>query len=135
VPGTGPRILEVNPRIGAGCVTDSIETFTNLDVGAARVSLILGEKLPPLKFRKAPRHAMIFLFAPRTGAITRLDGFEEINALPRVGSVRLMHQVGDSVGGDNEEGFIASIWAEAKDENQAGRIYSKIRKLARIEVR
>jgi predicted ATP-grasp superfamily ATP-dependent carboligase len=135
VRGTGPRILEVNPRIGAGCVADSIETFTNLDVGAARVSLILGEKLPPLKFRKAPRHAMIFLFAPRTGAITRLDGFEEINELPRVGAVRLMHQIGDSVGGDNEEGFIASIWAEAKDENQAGRIYSKIQKLFRIEVR
>jgi biotin carboxylase len=135
VPGTGPRILEVNPRIGAGCVTDSIETFTNLDVGATRVSLILGEKLPPLKFRKARRHAMIFLFAPRTGAITRLDGFEEINALPRVAAVRLMHQVGDSVGGDNEEGFIASIWAEAKDENQAGRFYSKIRRLSRIEVR
>jgi biotin carboxylase len=135
VPGTGPRILEVNPRIGAGCVTDSIETFTNLDVGAARVSLILGEKLRPWKFRKARRHAMIFLFAPRTGAITRLDGFEEINELPRVAAVRLMHQIGDSVGGDNEEGFIASIWAEAKDENQAGRIYSKIQKLSRIEVR
>jgi biotin carboxylase len=134
VPGVGPRILEVNPRIGAGCVTDSIETFTNLDVGAARVSLILGEKLRPWKFRKARRHAMIFLFAPRTGAITRLDGFEEINALPRVAAVRLMHQVGDSVGGDNEEGFIASIWAEAKDENQAGRFYSKVRKLSRIEV-
>jgi hypothetical protein len=135
VPGVGPRILEVNPRIGAGCVTDSIETFTNLDVGAARISLILGEKLPPLKFRKAPRHAMIFLFAPRTGVIGRLDGFEEINELPGVGAVRLMHEVGDSVGGDNEEGFIASIWSEAKDESQAGRIYSRIRKLSRIEVR
>ncbi len=134
VPGVGPRILEVNPRIGAGCVTDSIETFTDLDVGAARISLILGEKLPPLKFRRARRHAMIFLFAPRTGVITRLDGFEEINELPSVAAVRLMHQVGDRVGGDNEEGFLASIWLEAKDANQAKRAYSKIRRLARIEV-
>ena len=41
VDGAGPRVLEINPRIGAGCVTDSIETFTNLDVDAVRALLDL----------------------------------------------------------------------------------------------
>ena len=40
--GEGPRILEINPRVGAGCVADSIATVTNVDADAARLSPILG---------------------------------------------------------------------------------------------
>lgn len=130
----GPRILEVNPRIGAGCVTDSIETFTNLDVDDTRATLILGRRPKRLKRVRARRHAMIFLFTPHSGRLSRLDGLEDVNEMPHVKAVRVMHSPGDRVGGDSEEGFLASIWLEARDEREAQRAYSEIRAKVRIEV-
>lgn len=135
VDGEGPRILEINPRIGAGCIADSIETFTNLDADDTRVALILGQKARRLRLRKARRHAMVFLFTPRSGTLTRLDGLETVNEWDAVEAVRVMHAVGDRVGGDLEEGFVASIWLEAKNEGEARRAYARIRKQVRIEVK
>jgi biotin carboxylase len=134
VDGEGPRVLEVNPRIGAGCVADSIETFTNLHVDAACVSLILGAKLPPIRRRKAPRHAMIFLFSPRAGTLAKLDGLEAVNELPHCRVVRVMHDVGDRVGGTMEEGFLAGIWMEARSQKAARRAYARVRSLVEIAV-
>jgi biotin carboxylase len=132
--GVGPRILEINPRIGASCITDSIETFTDLDVGAARLDLILGRS-PRMKRRRAARHAMIFLFAPRTGTLTRLVGIDAVLALPEVEAVRVMRDVGDPVGGDTDEGFIAGFWMRAATESEAQRAYARIRKMVTIEVK
>ena len=135
VDGEGPRILEINPRVGAGCVADSIATFTNVDADAARLSLILGERPPPVRRRKAPRHAMVFLFTPRSGTITRLEGLEAVNDWDDTAVVRVMQEVGNRVGGDLEEGFVASIWLEAKNEKQARQAYARIRRRVRIVVR
>jgi predicted ATP-grasp superfamily ATP-dependent carboligase len=131
----GPRILEVNPRIGAGCVEDSIETFTNLRVGPLRVSLILGEVQHEVRRRSARQHAMIFLFAPKAGILRRLTGLRSVNQLDRVKTVRMMKQVGERVGGDTEEGFLASVWMEVSDEHDATKAYSQIRSMVGIEVR
>jgi biotin carboxylase len=134
VDGLGPRILEINPRVGAGCVADSIETFTNVRVDAARVALILGKRPAPVRMRQAPRHAMIFLFTPRSGTITRLDGLEDVNEWDGVNAVRVISEVGDRVGGDTEEGFVASIWLGARNEREARRACARIQKRVRIEV-
>jgi hypothetical protein len=132
--GEGPRVLEVNPRIGAGCVADSIETFTNLHVDSACVSLILGAEFPKIRRRKAPRHAMIFLFSPRAGRLAKLEGLEAVNELPHCRVVRVMHEVGDSVGGTMEEGFLAGIWMEARSQEAARRAYAQVRRLVDIAV-
>jgi biotin carboxylase len=134
VDGEGPRVLEVNPRIGAGCVTDSIETFTTLSVDATRVSMILGESLPPIRRRRARRHAMVFLFSPRGGTLAELSDLDKINAMPEVRIVRVGHRPGDRVGGDTEEIFLASIWLQADDETRARRSYEHIRKTVSIRV-
>jgi predicted ATP-grasp superfamily ATP-dependent carboligase len=134
VDGLGPRILEINPRIGAGCIADSIETFTNLRVDDARVALILGERLPRVKMRAAPRHAMVFLYTPRSGTITALDGLEDVNEWDGVNAVRVMGEIGERLGGDTEEGFVASIFLEARNEREARRACAHIQKRVRIEV-
>jgi hypothetical protein len=84
--------------------------------------------------RAAPRHAMVFLFTPRSGAITALEGLEEVNEWDDVNAVRVMHRIGDRVGGDTEEGFVASIWLEASNEQEARRAYARIQKRVRIDV-
>jgi biotin carboxylase len=134
VEGEGPRVLEINPRIGAGCVTDSIETFTDLRVDSARISLILGKTVRYPRIRKAPCHAMVFIFAPKSGLIKKLSGLREINQIPFVRVVRVMCGVGDTVGGDNEEGFIAGIWMEVKNEKDAQRARRRVRSLVKAVI-
>jgi biotin carboxylase len=134
VDGVGPRIVEINPRLGAGCISDSIETFTNLDVNAARLALIIDRHLPKIAMRAAPRHAMVFLFTPRSGRITRIDGLDEVNEWDGVKAVRVMHEVGDDAGGDTEEGFVASIWLKARNELEARRACRRIQNRVRIDV-
>lgn len=135
VDGVGPRVIEINPRIGAGCVIDSIEAFTNLDVDAVRALLIMGQTPPRFQIRRAGHHAMTFIFAPRSGTLLRLDGIESIGGLPRVSAIRVMREAGEAVGGDTEEGFLAAVWMKVNDEEDARRAYAKIRTLARIHLR
>jgi biotin carboxylase len=132
--GHGPRILEVNPRIGAACVMDSIETFTTLDVDRTRAALILGRTVKAPRKRRAPRHAIAFLFAPKTGRIRKLRGLDKVLRLPEVHIVREMASEGARTGGDNEEGFLAGVFFEARNEKEARKTYDKIRELVEIEI-
>lgn len=134
VDGVGPRILEVNPRVGAASVTDSIERFTTLDVDATRVRLILGERPRPFRRRRAARHAMMFLFSPRNGRLVELSGAHDIVSWPGVDSVRIGYKEGDLVGGDSEEIFLVSIFMRAADERAARRAYARVRRTVRIRV-
>lgn len=135
VDGAGPRLLEVNPRIGAGCVADSIETFWGVDVARLRLDLVLGEarlpeRIPPVE----DRHAMSFVFSPRSGVLTRLDGLDRVRWLPQVRAVRVGHAVGDVVGGDLEEVFLAGIWHRAPDTAAALATHERILELVTVEI-
>ncbi len=132
--GLGPRILEVNPRIGAACVADSIETFTDVKTDATRAALIVGRKVKAPRRRKAQRHAMVFLFTDRTGTLTKLTGLRKALNIPQVQVMRQIQGVGDKVGGDMEEGFVAGFWMTAKDEAEAKALYDRIRDIVDIQV-
>jgi biotin carboxylase len=131
----GPRLLEINPRLGAGCVRDSIETFTGMDVEAMEVALVVGDcRLPEIVPRSTERHAMVFLFSPRSGVLVEMSGLRRVLRFPEVRAVRVGHQAGDRVGGDHEEVFLASIWMEAPDTERAQALYQRIRETVCIRV-
>jgi biotin carboxylase len=131
----GPRLLEINPRLGAGCVRDSIETFTGMDVDVTEAALIVGDaELPAIAPQSSERHAMAFLFSPCAGVLTEFSGLRRVLRLPEVRAVRVGHRVGDPVGGDHEEVFLASIWMEAPNAERARVLYQHIRELVRIRV-
>ena len=67
--------------------------------------------------------------------LTVLEGLEAVNDWDDTAVVRVMQEVGNRVGGDLEEGFVASIWLEAKNEKQARQAYARIRRRVRIVVR
>ena len=131
----GPMLLEINPRMGAGCVRDSIETFTGIDADDTEVALMLGEvdepRISPLSDE---RHAMAFLFSPRAGVLKKFSGMQRVLELPEVLVVRIGYSKGDHVGGDCEEVFLASIWMEAADIDAAQQSYDRIREIVRIQV-
>lgn len=135
VDGVGPRLLEVNPRIGAGCVLDSIETFWGFDVSAMLLDLVLGTARAPVRQpRSTEPHAMAFLFSPRSGVLRRFSGLDAVRALPEVEVVRQECRPGLAVGGDFEEAFLASIWMRAPDAAAAQASYERILGLVEIEV-
>jgi biotin carboxylase len=131
----GPLLLEINPRLGAGCVRDSIETFTGIDVANMEVDLIVGDvSRPTLVPRSSRQHALAFLFSPHSGILEEFSGLRRVLRLPEVRVVRVGHVVGDRIGGDYEEVFLASIWMESADANTAQRLYERIRQMVRIRV-
>ncbi|HJL04812.1 MAG TPA: ATP-grasp domain-containing protein [Polyangiaceae bacterium LLY-WYZ-15_(1-7)] len=135
-PDRGPRLLEVNPRIGAGCVTDSLRTFLDVDSAELELALLLGET-PALPGgpRTDERHAMIFLFSPRSGVLEAVEGLERLLLVPGVRVVRRMAEEGRPVGGDVEESFVAGVWARSADAEAARRLLGRVRERVRIHVR
>lgn len=135
VDGVGPRLLEVNPRIGAGCVADSIEAAWGFGVGAMHVDLVLGRAVvPPRRPGSTGPLAMALLFSPRSGTLRRLDGIERVRRLPEVEAVRVGYEVGDVVGGDAEEVFLVSVWMRVRDTAHALALHDRIVDLVDIEV-
>lgn len=132
----GPLLLEINPRIGAGCVRDSIEMFTDLDVRELELFLVLGQTLLPQRVsRRAKRHALVSIFSPRSGTLREFSGLRSVLRLPEVRVVRVGNVVGDRVGGDSEEVFLATVFMEAADSKAAWESYERIKKLVRIRVK
>lgn len=132
----GPLLLEVNPRIGAGCIRDSIETFTGLDVSSLQLSLVLGKtSVPRALTRRRKRYALVSLFSPRSGILCEFAGLRRVLELPEVRVVRVGHDLGDRIGGDSEEIFLATIFMEAADSKAAWKSYERIKKLVRIRVK
>lgn len=135
VDGVGPRLLELNPRIGAGCVADSIQTFWGFDVTAMYLDLVMGQaKAPPRLPRSTERHAMAFLFSPRSGVLRQFAGLDRVRKMPEVEVVRTAYRSGDAVGGDLEEIFLASIWMRAATAEAAVETYRRAADLVEIEV-
>lgn len=132
----GPLLLEVNPRLGAGCIRDSVETFTGLDVILLQLSLVLGKtSVPRTLSRKRKRYALAALFSPRSGILREFSGLRRVYELPEVRVLRVGSNLGDRIGGDSEEIFLAMIFMEAADSTAAWKSYERIKKLVRIRVK
>jgi biotin carboxylase len=132
----GPLLLEVNPRLGAGCIIDSIETLTGLNVNALQLSLVLGKaSTPKVLSRKSKRYALAALFSPRSGILREFTGLRRVLELPEVRVIRVGNTLGDRIGGDSEEIFLATIFMEAADSKAAWKSYERIKKLVRIRIK
>jgi len=124
--GAGPRLLEVNPRVGAGCVADSFQTFCGINTLDLLLDLVTGEASPPdTALRTTEPHAMFFLFAPRAGRYLGTEGLRSVLRLPGVETVRVMQSPG-AVGGDHEEVFLAGVWARVSSAASAMDLHRQI---------
>lgn len=133
--GSEPVLLEINPRIGAGCVRDSLATFWGCDQYETELALAIGE-VPRLSVfeRTDRRHAMIFLFSARNGRLDRLSGLERVLRQPGVLAVRSMAVEGERVGGSLEEHFLAGIWRRLEDGESPQDAYAATLRAADIEI-
>ncbi len=125
-PVRGPLLLEINPRIGAGCIRDSLQTFWGLDPIATDIDLVCGAVPAITTFERTNRaHAMIFVFTEHHGRLRAIDGLESVLRQPGVLAVRRMAQNGDAVDGRREEQFLVGIWRRLRDGQSAEQAYAQ----------
>ena len=125
----GPRIIEVNSRIGGGRITQFVQAVWEVDLVEAQLRSCLD--LPPnLKPSRRPQRAVVdvFVHAPATGRLVAMP-FAEIKADERTHiELDIDVAVGDDVKGP--EDVFATVLAElsvlAKDLRQARAVAAAI---------
>jgi biotin carboxylase len=106
----GPRVIEVNGRVGAG-VPDMLAAVTDLDVLAIALRIALGEAIV---FDELPACAQVVFVLLRQAPvsmlrITAVEGLDQLRADPSVRRVILQRGPGQSV--DWREGFWGHVFS------------------------
>jgi biotin carboxylase len=84
---SGPKIIEVNPRLAGGHIPELVRLATGLDLIAETVRITRGQQ-PELKGRFC-RHASIrFIISPSEGLLAEWEGQERARAIPGVEEVQ-----------------------------------------------
>lgn len=116
----GPRVIEVNGRLGGGSIRWLAErvTGTSLLAAAARVNLGLPPQVEGASFEGV---GFSFYFQPPLEAreVRAIDGLAQASALPGVEEVIVLHPVGDRLD-PSEQGSMAAVvivrgWAATHD--------------------
>lgn len=130
-----PRLLELNPRIGGGCVAESLTTMLHFEPYQAILELALGTFQPqPPRERTTERHSMIFLFSPYSGRLKEIVGLELVEQLPGVLSVSAPVAPGSLIGGDFEEVFLVNVWLKSDSSEHAKAMYRKIAETIHFDI-
>ena len=130
-----PSVIEVNPRVGGAAIPESFKTFYGIDCAEYMVRLIIGASIEVPSLRTVPGvYGMAAIFATEPGVVCGIEGIDAAAALDGVSSVRSHKKVGDAIGGNFEEIFVADAWYKATDVRGARETYKKIRDLVQIHV-
>ena len=92
----GPKLLEINPRVGGVNIPTITNLATNVDLELAALELAFGEKptIEPLQ----NGYTATRIISPRQGGILRsVEGIEEIRALPGIREFLFFKQVGERI--------------------------------------
>lgn len=112
----GPKLLEVNKRMGGLFVKPLVEAVTgfNLVEGALRAYLGL-----PAKKAKAPEVTMEarMMIARKGGTIEAIDGIEAARAMPGVERIVMFKKVGDRVLSPDQDMFDYPFYLSATGKN------------------
>lgn len=93
---TGPRIVEVNPRLAGGMIPRMVQEATGIDLIGQTVAAVAGRAGPlaPTRDRAA---AIRFLVADAPGRLVEVAGLAEARRVPGVVLVGLTRQPGDEL--------------------------------------
>lgn len=94
----GPRIIEINARMGGSYIFELVELVTGVNLFAAAIDLALDR--PPavaLGQTGVASAAVRFLLAPGSGTIAAVEGADGLRALPDIHRVAIDDVIGKSV--------------------------------------
>jgi biotin carboxylase len=81
----GPRIVEINARLGGNYIPDLVRKVTSVDIPQVMVQLALGEHPDLTPRTTGVRSAAVrFLLTPEPGQLVRVDGTEALASDPNI---------------------------------------------------
>jgi biotin carboxylase len=130
----GPRVIEVNGRVGAG-VPDLLAAVTGVNVLAIAMRVALGE---PIAFDEMPRcDGVAYVLLPQAPRwmtrITAVDGLDRIRADPRVQRAILRRAPGERLDlGDGFWDHVFSVEGVVADHDELAAIARRVASEVRI---
>jgi biotin carboxylase len=129
----GPRIIEVNGRVG-GYVADLVRRARGFDLIRAALAAALGRAvdIPDARYR---RHTFQYFLTPPMSARTlrRFDGAEQLDQVRGL-NVEILKQIGDSV--DWRLGtltYVGIVHGSGRDHHEVLRLIDLVNRTLRIE--
>lgn len=137
----GPRVIEINPRVGGFYVPKALKDLTGLDPFVASLLLLSG-RLSDRAVSKAEEtarehrsefHTMFVVYPPISGRLVAVDGGER--AAQRDGILDFqVSAVPRSIERDAEEEFVAKFWGRAASEEAVQKLYADVLSDLKISV-
>lgn len=109
--GSGPRVVEVNPRLGGAHLSELYEVATGTSLYSVVLNNALGnESLQPLPLPRKKAAATGWVLG-RAGTIARVDGIEQLERARLVDMVIQRRDAGEKVPGegDNRDRIVAFV--------------------------
>lgn len=129
---TGPKIIEINPRLGGDNISTLIRLASGIDLYQATILAVRGHAFD-LTAQTSEHAAIRFLMPSAQGSVTAADGVEAASALPGVYEARLTAKVGDRVTLHHDSrdrlGYVIAVgqtFAEAAQRADNGRNALKV---------
>ena len=92
----GPKIVEIGARLGGDCITTHLVPLsTGVNMVEACIRIALGEKpdiTPTLHCGSAIRY-----FQQHAGVVTSIEGIEEVEKMPGIKQISIVHGVGEKI--------------------------------------
>ncbi|MDJ0820652.1 MAG: ATP-grasp domain-containing protein [Paracoccaceae bacterium] len=133
----GPRVVEVNPRVGGFEVPREFRDFLGIDPFEFGLRLLMGEitdtQIADLRARSEmpmQPHAMYVIYPQQSGYLEELNGVEGAATLPGV-KTHSVHMHEDWIDVERSERFVAKFWAEVSSAQEALDLYQKTTKLVK----
>lgn len=130
---SGPRVIEINPRVGGFYVHRSLQDLAGLDPFLANLAMLSGE-FDPWSIVRTRRtaalsgtgyHTMFVIYPPRSGKLAAIDGALRAAQRPGVREFRVTSHRGD-IQRDTEEEYIAKFWAAAPTPEAVMQLYHDV---------
>lgn len=131
----GPKILEVNPRIGGARIIEITRIARNVDLELAAIHLAFNEK-PEFEDRYETFCGFRIIYPTETGILREVSGLEEARSIPNVIEVTFNKEQGKMVYTlpyfiQDQLGYIV---AKGKNRNQVLQALSNASECIRLEV-
>lgn len=137
----GPRVIEINPRVGGFYVHRSLQDLAGLDPFLSNISMLAGEFDPrminraenTIRHRREGYHTMFVVYPPRSGHLVALEGAMRAAQRPGVREFRIASHRGH-IERDTEEEYIAKFWATAASPEEVNQLYQDVQSDLRAEI-
>ena len=132
----GPRVIESNARVGGGGIEDLFVSSYGRSLLEIAVQAAIGIEPPDaIELRSDAVAYQLFVQPPVTARrLVRLDGLDEISALPGVEQLSPRHRAGDEVNWrQGSGGFVLSVRGSVADHDALRRMRTRILELLVVE--